>query len=132
MVVIDRFAQIANDSIFERAVPGSLIRVCGNENRRDRVPGIDQMLVELDPGHSRHLDVGDQAGDFGKMGRGQKIGCRRERFNPVPERIHQLSHRFAKRLIVLDDRYQHRFRHRGSLAASQAHPAGASALRRAA
>ena len=76
MVVIHRLGEVTNDSILQGAVPDDLIRVCGNENRRNRVPRIDEMFVELNPSHSRHLDVGDQAGGFREERRCQEIGCR--------------------------------------------------------
>ena len=53
MVVIHRFAEVANDPILQGTLSDDLIRVCGNEDRRDRMPRIDQASVELDPGHSR-------------------------------------------------------------------------------
>ena len=61
MVVIHRFAEVANDPVLQGAPPDSLVRVCGDEDRRNGVAHIDEMSVEFDSGHSRHLDVGDQA-----------------------------------------------------------------------
>ena len=48
MVVVHGLAEVTNDSILQGAAPSSLIRVCGDENRRDRVPRIDEVSVELD------------------------------------------------------------------------------------
>ena len=39
---------------------------------------IDEMPVELDSCHRRHMDVSDQAGGFDEMGGCEEIGCRRE------------------------------------------------------
>ena len=58
MVVVHWLAEVTNDPILQGAVPDDLIRVCGDEDRRDRVPRIDQMSVELEPSHSGHLNVG--------------------------------------------------------------------------
>jgi len=52
-----------------------LIRVCGNEDRRNRVARIHQMSVELNSRHSRHLNVGDQARGCSEERRCQEIGC---------------------------------------------------------
>ena len=76
MVVIHRLAKVTNDPILQGTVPGDLIRVCGNENRRDRVARIDEMSVELNSSHSRHLDVADQARGCSEERRCQEIGCR--------------------------------------------------------
>ncbi|UVK41776.1 hypothetical protein LHFGNBLO_000117 [Mesorhizobium sp. AR10] len=64
---------------------------------------LDQMGMEFEPGHRRHIDVGDQAGGFAEARRGEEIGCRREDRNVVTERSHEPSHGFAKELIVIDD-----------------------------
>ena len=86
MVVIHRLAEVTNHPILQGAVPDDLIRVGGNENRRDRVARIDEVPVELDSSHSRHVDVGDQARGFSEERRCQEIGCRRERFDGVAQR----------------------------------------------
>ena len=86
MVVIHRLAEVTNNSILQGAPPDDLIRVCGNEDRRDRVPCIDEMSVELKTSHSRHLNVGDQARCCCEERGCQEIGCRRERFDSVAQR----------------------------------------------
>src|ERR1700730_10411426 len=70
------------------------------------------MFLELNPGHSRHLDVSDQAVGFREERRCQDISCGRERFDSVAQQAHEFSHGFAKGLIILDDRYQFTW-HRG-------------------
>ena len=59
MVVIHWLTEVTNDPIPQGTPPDDLIRVCGNEDRRNRVARINQMSVELDSSHSRHLNVGD-------------------------------------------------------------------------
>ena len=61
LVIVNRLAEITDDSIFQGAVPINLIWISSNENGRDRIPGICKMLVQFDSRHSRHVDVGDQA-----------------------------------------------------------------------
>jgi len=112
MVVINRFVEVTNDPVLQSATADNLVRVCGNENRRDRVPLIDQVSVELDPGHSRHLNVSDQARGCSEERRCQEIGCRGERLGRVAQRCHELPHGFAKGLVILDDRDQSMFGHR--------------------
>src|SRR5271168_5502090 len=75
---------------------------------------IDEMSVELNSSHSRHLNVGDQAGGCSEERRCEEIGCRRERFDSVAHRRHELSHGFAEGLIILNDRYQSTLRHRSA------------------
>ena len=86
MVVIHRLGEVTDDPILQGAVPDDLIRVCGNEDRRNRVARIDEMFVELNTSHSRHLNVGDQARGCREERRCQEIGCRRERFDSVAQR----------------------------------------------
>jgi len=113
MVVIHRLAEVTNHPIVQGAVPNNLIRVCRNEDRRDRVACIDEASVEFDASHSRHLDVGHQAGGFRQERRSQEIRCRRERFDSVAQQRDEFSHGIAKGLVILDDRDQSAFRHRG-------------------
>jgi hypothetical protein len=61
MLIIHGFAKVTNHSILQGAVSGDVIRIGSDENRRNHVAPIDEMSVELNPAHSRHLDVGDQA-----------------------------------------------------------------------
>jgi len=59
MVVIHRLGEITNDSILQGAIADGLIRVCGNEDRRNRISRINKFSVELNSSHSGHLDIGD-------------------------------------------------------------------------
>ena len=113
MVVIHRLGKIAHYAVLQGEVAHRLIGICGDEDRRDRVSRLDEVLVELDARHSRHLDIGNQAVGFRYDRRFEEIGRRRERFDGVTEQRHELSHGLAKRLIILDDRYQRTFRHGG-------------------
>src|SRR6516165_6533121 len=117
MLVIQRLVEVTNDAVFQGALPDSLIRVCGKEDRRNRVARIDEMFVELNASHSGHLNVSDQTGGFRKERRRQEIGCRGERFDRVTQRPYEFLHGFSKGLIILDDRYQWMLRHRGFLSA---------------
>jgi hypothetical protein len=87
--------------------------------------------VELNSSHSRHLDVGDQAGGFRKERRCQEIGCRGERFDSVAQQCYEFSHGFSKGLIILDNRYQWMLRHRGFHAIFSAPAIPAFPMRRA-
>ena len=61
MLIIHGFAKVTKHSILQGAVSSDVIRIGSDENRRNHVAPIDEMSVELNPAHSRHLDVGDQA-----------------------------------------------------------------------
>ena len=113
MVIVYRLTEVTHDSVFQGAIPDDLIRVCCNEDRRNGIPRINKLSVELNSSHSGHLDVGDQAAGFGEERRCQEIGCRGERFDGVAQRRYELSHGFAKGLIIIDDRYQCTPWHRG-------------------
>lgn len=113
MLVINGLGEIADHPILQGAVAESVVRVCGDENRRDPMPRINQVSVELDPGHSRHVNVRDQAGGLSQQRRDQEARRRRKRFDRVAQQTHEFSHGFAKGLIVLDDRDESMFRHCG-------------------
>src|SRR6266567_4513225 len=53
--------KIANDPIVQGACPITVVRVGSNEDCGNLVPCVDQMPVEFDPGHGRHVHVSDQA-----------------------------------------------------------------------
>jgi hypothetical protein len=64
MLLINRLPKVANDPIVQGA---SLVNVTGvgsNEDRRNGVPDFNEVSVEFDSGHRRHMDVGDQASRF--------------------------------------------------------------------
>jgi len=64
MVVVHWLAEVANNPVLQDPIPDDFIGICSNEDRRDRVPCVDQMPVQLDSGHSGHVNVGDQAVGF--------------------------------------------------------------------
>jgi FixJ family two-component response regulator len=113
MFVVHGLGDITDHAFLEGALPSNLIRVSSDENRRDPMSHSNQMSMELNPRHSRHLNVGDQARRCGEERRCQKVGCRGERFDSVAQQTHEFYHGFAKGLIILDDRDQCRFRHGG-------------------
>ena len=70
MLLIDWLAKVANDPFVQSAGPDVVIGVGCHEDRRNRISRTDEVSVGLEFGHRGHLDVGDQAGDFGKA-----MGC---------------------------------------------------------
>ena len=76
MLFINRLAKVADDPIVQGADPVNIIGVGSHEDCRNRAPCIDEVSVEFDSGHRRHLDVSDQAGRFDETRRGEEIGCR--------------------------------------------------------
>src|SRR5262245_66644947 len=90
MLIIDRLAEVTNDPILESTPPNDLVRVCGNDDRGNRVSRIDEMSVEFNSGHSRHLNVGDQTRGCSEETRCQEIGGRRERVDGVAGRRYDL------------------------------------------
>src|SRR6476469_1275171 len=100
-LVIYGLVEIADDPIAQGTVPDSLICVRGDEDRWDTMSGINQMSVELDPCHSGHLNVCDQASGLRQKRRCEETRRRRKCFDRVPQQTHELLHGFAKRLIIL-------------------------------
>src|SRR5271155_4274499 len=103
MLIINWLAKVTNDSVLQSAVSISVVGIGGNEDCGNHVAGLDELLIEFDPGHRRHMDVSDQAGCFNETGRCEEIGCRREDLDAVALGSHQSFHRLAKKLIILDD-----------------------------
>jgi hypothetical protein len=109
MVVIHGLAEVADDPILQGPALVSLIGICGNKDRWDRAPRLDEISVELNASHSGHLDVGEKTVGFRQETRSQKIGGRCEDFDCVPQRPKELFQRVSKGLIVVNDRYQSTF-----------------------
>jgi hypothetical protein len=112
MVLIHRLTQVTQDPIVQGASPVGIIGKGRHEDCRYRVTHVDEASIELEPGHGRHMDVGDQAGCFGKPRGGEKIRCRRENVDRITQRSHEPTHGLAKELIIFDDRNQYLFHHR--------------------
>jgi hypothetical protein len=60
------------------------------------------------------MDVSYQASRFDETRGCEKIGCRGESLDGVPQRPHEPSHGLAKEPIIFDDRHQYLFRHAAS------------------
>jgi len=73
---INRLAKITGYPIIQCALAVDLIGIAGHQDCRNPLTCLDEVAVEFDAGHHRHVDIGDQAGRFAKtMGR-EEIGCR--------------------------------------------------------
>src|SRR6266436_7489697 len=67
MIIIHWLTKITDDPIVQGACPISVVRVGSNEDCGNRVPCVDQMSVQFEPSHGRHMDISDQAGRFDEM-----------------------------------------------------------------
>jgi hypothetical protein len=103
-LLIDWLAQIADDPFIHGANPVHVTRIGGYKNGRYSVPRVDKVAVEFEPGHRRHLDVGNQAPRFAEPRRCEELGCRRKYDNRIAERPHEPSQGLAKRPVIIDDR----------------------------
>ena len=101
--LLQRLARIAPDSQAQHPFPDAIVRIGGDQDRRDRVPRFDQTLVKLDARHCRHVNIGDQAGGSGELGGCEEFGRGREHRDGVAVRLEQSSHGVAKGLVVIDD-----------------------------
>jgi hypothetical protein len=64
---INRLAEITDDPIVQGSGSVDVIWVSCHENCWNRVACIDEVSVELEAAHRRHLDVADQAPCFDQM-----------------------------------------------------------------
>jgi PAS domain S-box-containing protein len=104
--LVNGLSKIAYDPIVERAGAVGVVGVGSDEDRRNRVSGTDEVTVEVNSRHTRHLDVGDQASGFTQAMGCEEIGGRLESLDGVAQRPHEPSHGLAKELIIIDDRHQ--------------------------
>jgi len=111
MLVIHRLTQVTRDAVVQRASPVNVIGECSHEDGRNRLARIDKTSVEFDPGHDRHLNVGDQAGCFDETRGPEKFGCRRENVGRVAQRSHEPARGLTTKAIIIDDRNQCLFHH---------------------
>ena len=72
MLFINRLAKVADDPIVQGTDPVDIIGVGSHEDCRNRAPCIDEVSVEFNSVHRRHVYVGDYAGCFGETG-----GCKK-------------------------------------------------------
>jgi len=72
---------------------------------------VDKAPSELEAGHGRHVDVGNQAGRFGEERGRQEFGSRREIVDRIPERSDEPAHGFTKKPVIIDDRNQYLLHH---------------------
>src|SRR6516162_1690884 len=73
---IHRLAQVTNYPVVQGASLVNIVGIGRHEDCRDDVARTNEVSVELDPSHPRHVDVGDQAGRFGETRRYEEIGRR--------------------------------------------------------
>jgi hypothetical protein len=111
MLLIKRLTKVTDDPTVQGADVVSVVGIGSNEDRLNRITRLDEVFMELEPGHRWHVDVSDQAGGFGEPRRCEEIGSRREGRDVVAKRSHESPHGFAKKRIVFDDRDQRRRRH---------------------
>jgi hypothetical protein len=85
ILLINGLAKVANDPIVQSACPDVVIGIGRHEDRRNCIARRDEVFVELESGHRRHMDVGDQAGGFDKARGCEEIGSRRESLDSVAQ-----------------------------------------------
>lgn len=105
-LLVNRLAEITNDSIAHGASALAVVGAAGNEDCGNGVPHLDEVSVELGAGHRGHMDVGDQATRFDKTRGCEEIGRRRENLDGEAQRPHEPSHGLANGPIIVNDRDQ--------------------------
>src|ERR1700704_4658643 len=102
LLLINWLPKVTNDPIVQSTGPYVIIGVGRHEDRGNRIPRIDEVSVELEPGHRGHMDVGNQAVGFDKARGGEEIGRRRKSLDAIAQRPHEPSHGLAKELIIFN------------------------------
>jgi len=64
MLFIDRLAKVAHDPIVQGVDPVNVFGIGRHQDCRYRVPHLDEVPVEFDSCHRRHIDISDQARRF--------------------------------------------------------------------
>ena len=95
MLLVKWLAKVTYDPIVHGAGLVKVVGVGSNEDRRNRVTRLDEVFIELEPGHRRHMDVSDQAGGFGETRRCEEFGCRREGHDVVAKLSDEPPHGLA-------------------------------------
>jgi hypothetical protein len=83
LLFVDWLAKVADDSIGQGADLVDILGIRSHEDRRNCALCLAEMPVEFDPGHRRHVYIGDQAGRFGEQGGCEEIGCGCESLNSM-------------------------------------------------
>src|SRR5215471_9305559 len=104
VVLVEWFAQVTDDPILQRALPHCVVRVCRHQNSRYGLSRCYEMSMQLEPRHSAHLHVGDQAGGAWNLTGVQELFSRRESLGCISQRLHESPHCLAHRLVIVDDR----------------------------
>jgi len=86
IVFFERLMKITDHPVLQGTGSGVIIGVGRNQNRRNRTPPTDQAPMELDSGHTRHLDVGDQARGLVKARESEKVSRRSKSLNLISQR----------------------------------------------
>jgi hypothetical protein len=110
-LLADRLAEITDDSIAQGAGSLAVVGAASNEDRGNGVPHIDKVSIELNAGHIRHMNVGDQTCGFDETRGSQEIGGRYEILDSITQRRHEPPRGRAKELVIVDDRNEWRLRH---------------------
>ena len=66
MLFIHWLAKVTDDPVIQGAGPLNVSGVGSHQDCRNRVTRPDEVSMECDSGHLRHVDVGDEAGSFGE------------------------------------------------------------------
>jgi len=98
--------KVTDDPIVQGARAVNIIGVGRHEDCRNRTPCIEEVSVELNPGHRGHVDVRDQAARFTEPMGFEEIGRRRESLDGIAQRPHEPSHGLAKERIIFNNRNQ--------------------------
>jgi hypothetical protein len=101
--VTERLQEALDRTALAQAGPQVLVAMGGDEDDRDPMIATIQLALEIEPGHSRHRYIDNQATRQPKMVRGEKLLCRRKGRGIVSELSDEVRQRFPHGLIIIDD-----------------------------
>jgi hypothetical protein len=102
--LVDRLAEITNDSIAQGAGSLAVVGAASNEDCGNGVSPLNGVSVELDASHHGHMNVGDQTCGSGETRGSEEVGCRCEILDSITERSHEPSHGRATEFIIVNNR----------------------------
>jgi hypothetical protein len=109
MLFIHRFAHVTSDPIVQGASPVNIIGKRCHEDCRNRLTRVDELPVEFEPSHRRHMDIGDQQAVSTSRGTRENRLQTGKNVDGIALQSHEPAHALAKDPVIIDDRNQHPF-----------------------
>src|SRR3981081_3590508 len=103
IILFKGLAQVTKNAGRSRALANAVVRVRRDQDGWNGLSGNRQALIKLEPGHPRHLHIGDQARRAAAKARAQEFLRGGGGLDAISQRSHETLYRLAHWLIVVDD-----------------------------